>query len=115
MPEVGMEGHFDEKLRLIRDDGGAVVGVTASGPVGSWESDETSATVEVTVSKNGVTVHGSTDVRKPAEKWTVALPTEGQAGLEPGGGATGVGHALFRASGKEPRVVNWTQEKIELV
>jgi len=115
MPEVGMEGRFHEKLRLIRDGDGAVAGVAASGPIGSWESDETNATVDVEISKGGVPVRGRGDVRKPATEWTVALTTEPGARLEPGGGASGTMHAVFHAPGKEPRVVDWEQENIELV
>jgi hypothetical protein len=101
------DGQFHKKLRLIRNDDDAVVGVTASGPISL--DDATSATVDVTIEQNGVRVQGRTQVETPVRDWMVALPTVELAG----GRATGSASAVFR-SGDTTRELTWSDE-VDLV
>jgi hypothetical protein len=95
------DGQFHKKLRLIRNDDDAVVGVAASGPI-SLEN-ATSATLDVTIEQDGVTVTGRTEVEQPGRDWMIALPT-----VELGTGeATGTASAVFR-SGDTTTDLRWS-------
>jgi hypothetical protein len=102
MPPVSPDGQFHKKLRLIRNDDNAVVGVAASGPI-SLE-DGTSATLDVTIEQDSVAVQGRTEVEQPVRDWMIALPT---LELE-AGSATGTVRAVV-LSGDTTTELTWSQ------
>ena len=108
-----MEGLFYKKLYLFRDDDDKILGVTMCGPI-TWEADETSASIEATVSQGTAKAHGHTlgDVVNPHTFWMFTGAIEGDVAPEKGP-ATATAKALVRV-GDSTETVEW-ETQVELI